>query len=66
MNQIDIPDYRYYLGCNAERMVRLTFIDKKVRISIGNIGFFAYYILKNSLILSDLRVVQSLFDQTTG
>ena len=29
MNQIDIPDYQYYLGCNAKRMVRLTFLEKK-------------------------------------
>ena len=28
MNQIDIPDYPYYLGCNAKRMVRLTFLEK--------------------------------------
>ena len=29
MNQIDIPDYQYYLGCNAKKMVCLTFIEKK-------------------------------------
>ena len=29
MNQIDIPDFQYYLGCNAKRMVRLTFVEKK-------------------------------------
>ena len=28
VNQIDIPDFQYYLGCNAERMVRLTFLEK--------------------------------------
>ena len=28
LNQIDIPDYQYYVGCNAKRMVRLTFIEK--------------------------------------
>ena len=28
MNQIDIPDYPYYLGCNAKRMVSLTFLEK--------------------------------------
>ena len=28
VNQIDIPDYQYYLGCNAKRMVRLTFLEK--------------------------------------
>ena len=29
VNQIDIPDYQYYLGCNAKKMVRLTFLEKK-------------------------------------
>ena len=29
VNQIDIPDYQYYLGCNAKGMVRLTFPEKK-------------------------------------
>ena len=29
VNQIDIPDYQYYLGCNAKGMVRLTFLEKK-------------------------------------
>ena len=28
MNQIDIPDYQYYLGCYAKRMVCLTFLEK--------------------------------------
>ena len=28
MNQIDIPDYQYYLGCNAKRMVCQTFLEK--------------------------------------
>ena len=28
MNQIDIPDYQYYLGCNAKKIVRLTFLEK--------------------------------------
>ena len=29
MNQIDIPDYQYYLDCNAKRLVRLSFIEKE-------------------------------------
>ena len=29
MNQLDIPDYKYFLGCNAKRTVRITFIVKK-------------------------------------
>ena len=28
VNKIDIPDYQYYLGCNAKRMVRLTVLEK--------------------------------------
>ena len=58
VNQNDIPDYQYYLGCNEKRIVRLTFL-KKVRISIGNIDFFAYSIFKNIEILSGQGVVQS-------
>ena len=45
------------VGCNAKRMVRLTFL-KKVRISIGIIDLFAYSILKNIEILSNQEVVQ--------
>ena len=29
VNQIDIPDYQYHLGCNAKRMARLAFLEKK-------------------------------------
>ena len=29
MNQIDIPDYQYYLSYNAKRKVHLTFLEKK-------------------------------------
>ena len=29
VNQIDIPDYQYYYGCNAKRMIRLLFLEKK-------------------------------------
>ena len=29
MNQIDIPDDQYYVGCNAKRMVCPTFLEKK-------------------------------------
>ena len=29
MNQIDIPDYQHHLGCNAKRMVPVTFLEKK-------------------------------------
>ena len=57
MNQIDIPDYQYYVGCNAKGMVCLTAL-KKVDISHGKFDFFADFILKNSLILSGQGVVQ--------
>ena len=30
MNQIDMPDYQYYLDCNAKRVNRLTFLEKKL------------------------------------
>ena len=30
MNQFDIPDYQCYLDCNAKRMVRLIFLEKKL------------------------------------
>ena len=29
VNQTDIPDYQYHLGCNAQRLVRLNFLEKK-------------------------------------
>ena len=30
MNQINIPDYQYYLDCTAKRMVRVTFLEKSL------------------------------------
>ena len=58
VNQIDIPDCQYYLGCNAKRMVRLTFLEKKVSFSIGNFDLFAHSIFKNIEISSGQGVVQ--------
>ena len=29
VNQIDIPDYQYHLGCNTKRMAGLAFLEKK-------------------------------------
>ena len=29
MNQIEIPDYQYHLGCNKKRMAGLAFLEKK-------------------------------------
>ena len=53
MNQIDIPDYQYYLGCYAKRMVRLNFPRKKVSFSYGKLQLFRlncnYWILKIGL-----------------
>ena len=40
VNQIDIPDYQYYLGFNAKRMVRLTFLEKKF-VSQSEISTFS-------------------------
>ena len=40
VNQIDIPDYQYYLGCNTKRMVRLTFLEKKF-VSQSEISTFS-------------------------
>ena len=58
MNQIDIPEYQYYLGCNAKNGPP-NFPRKKIRVSIGIIDLFAYSIFKNMEILSDQGVVQS-------
>ena len=40
MNQIDIPDYQKRLGCNAKRMVSLTFLEKKL-VSQSEISTFS-------------------------
>ena len=40
VNQNDIPDYQYYLGCNAKRMVRLTVLEKKF-VSQSEISTFS-------------------------
>ena len=58
MNQIDIPDYQYYLSCNAKSMVRLTFLEKS-SFSIGNIDLIAYSIFKNIEISAGQGIVQS-------
>ena len=59
MNQIDIPDYQYYLGCNAKKNSSPNFPRKKVRFSIGIFALFAYSIFKNIEILLGHVVVQS-------
>ena len=58
MNQNDIQDYQYYLGCNAKRTVRLTFLEKSSYFN-RHIDSFSYSILKIIAILSDQGVVQS-------
>ena len=30
VNQTDIPDYQYHLGCNAKRLAGLAFLEKKI------------------------------------
>ena len=44
MNQNDIPNYQYYLGCDAKKNGPPIFPRKKVRFSIGIIDLFAYSI----------------------
>ena len=58
MNQIDIPDYQYYLRCNPKGMVRPTFLEKKF-VFQSELSTFAYSIFKNVEILSHQGVVQS-------
>ena len=40
VNQIDIPDYQYHLGCDTKRMARLAFLEKKF-ISQSEISTFS-------------------------
>ena len=58
MNQIDIPDYQYYLVCNAKRIVHLTFLEKK---SFFNRSFriVRLFYFQNIEILSGHVVVQT-------
>ena len=58
MNQIVIPDYQYYLGCSAKRMVRLTFLEK-VSISYGILRISRITYFKNRSFVSGQGVVQS-------
>ena len=58
VNQIDIPDYQYHLGCNTKRMARLAFLEKSSYFN-RNLDFLACSIFKNREILSDQGVVQS-------
>ena len=59
MNQIDIPEYQYYLGCHAKRMVCLTFLEKKISFSYGNLLLFQINNFKNRSFSSGQGVVQS-------
>ena len=43
VNQIDIPDYQYYLGCNAKRMVRVTFLEKSLYFNRKSRLFRLFY-----------------------
>ena len=59
LNQTRYRVSHVYLECKTERIFCYSFPRKKVRISIGNLDFFAYSIFKNREILSDQGVVQS-------
>ena len=58
VNQIGIPDFNsgYVV---TQREWTAYFSKKKIRISIGNIDLFAYYIFKNSEILLGHGVAES-------
>ena len=43
VDQIDIADYQYYLRCNAERIVPLTFQGKKVVFQSEKKFAISYY-----------------------
>ena len=61
MNQTDSADYQYYLGCNAKRMARLTFLEKNSSFNRKNQLvrlLFAYSIFKKKEILLGQGVVQ--------
>ena len=62
MNQTDIPDYRYYLGCNAKRMVRLTFLEKNF-VSQSEVSTYSLILFsKNSEFLSGQSCSKLIFD----
>ena len=58
MNHIDIPVYQFYLGCNAKRMVRLTFLEKSSFFNWKYRVIRLFYFQKYEF-LSDQGVVQS-------
>ena len=47
LNQTRYRVSHVYLECKTERIFCYSFPRKKVRISIGNLEFFAYSIFKN-------------------
>ena len=61
MNQNDIPDYQYYLGCNAKRMVRLTFLKKNLILHTEVCPFRDWRVLKIGL----FHRVRDLFKSKT-
>ena len=58
MNQTRYGVFHGYLDGKTKRIFGIARLEKKVRISIGNIQLFAYSILKNIEILSGQGVVQ--------
>ena len=57
MIPIDIPDYQYYLDCNAERIVCLTFLEKKFLFQSEISTYSLILFFKNIEILWDQIVV---------
>ena len=53
--QTDIPDYQFYVGCNTNRMVGLTFIQKKLVI-YTEISTFS--LIEFSKIVDFYRIIQ--------
>ena len=58
MNQTRYGVSHGCLDCKTERIVIIARLEKKFRISIGNIDFLAYSIFKNIEISSGQGVVQ--------
>ena len=50
VNQIDIPDYLYYVSCNGKRMIRLSIPEKS-----------RYFTRKYSLLKADVSVWNTYF-----
>ena len=67
-NQIDISDYHYYLGYNAKRMVRLTFLEKSSYFNRNYRLVRSFYFKKYRNFIESGRCSKAtkLISQTTG